>query len=83
MIVKKGKQGLNLSHQNAFLATTICDCGGEGRIALVCYEGENEEFYLCGLYKNQPHAMWPHDAIAIAIYFCKECMKPITLCNEA
>jgi hypothetical protein len=27
--------------------------------------------------------LWPHDAIAVATYFCEKCLEPTSLYNQA
>lgn len=84
MKVRKGKNGCFLSHQDEFPATTPCSCGGLSRIALVVKEETEEEFYVCDLHENKGKGgFWPHDAIAVAVYFCENCLKPVILFNQA
>lgn len=83
MITVIGEKGLTFSHQQDFPKTATCICGGEGRIAFVAKELSGEEKYVCDLLKNEvPGGLWPHDAIAVAVYFCKKCLKPIAIFNQ-
>ena len=82
MITVKGEKGITFTHQADFPLIATCICGGEGRIAFVAYEGAKEESYVCDLHRNDKDDMWVHDAIAVAIYLCKKCLKPIAICNQ-
>ncbi len=82
MIIEKGEKGIKNSWQGDFPTKAICSCGGEARIAFVAQE-EREESYVCDLHKNKPGEMWLHDAMAVAVYFCKNCLQPVTFYNQA
>lgn len=83
MKIRKGKEGKHLTWQDEFPETAKCSCGGTARMAFTARE-EDEEFYICNLYENDGKGgYWPHDAIAVAVYFCRECFKPITFWNQA
>ncbi len=82
MITVLGKKGVTFSYQNDFPIIATCICGGEGRLAFVAYEGSKEESYVCDMYGNKIDEKWPHDAIAVAIYLCKKCLKPIAIFNQ-
>lgn len=81
----RGKAGLDRTYQNPFPETTsCCRCeDGEARIGLVIQERAGEA--ICDVHKNDPdgEGYWPHDPCAIAIYFCKNCLKPTALFNQA
>lgn len=78
-----GKKAVTLSWQNDFPETTRCKCGGLARIAFAVME-KNEDKYVCNLHKNEGKGgWWPHDGIAVAVYFCKKCFEPVTLWNQA
>lgn len=79
-----GETGLKLSHQGEFPLKATCICGGEGRIAFVVYErpGVEGASYIYDMHKNEPGNMWVHDAIAVAVYLCRKCLKPIAICNQ-
>ena len=83
MNVRIGTKGVKFSHQVVFPTTQKCPCGSEARMAFVAYEGHDEDFYVCDLYGNKPDEMWPHDAIAVAVYLCKKCLKPSVAFNQA
>ena len=87
--VEIGEKGLNNSWQAPFEKITECDCGGEARIAFVASEHPSEEEKgkpmaeaVPNLHENKPGEMWPHDCIAVAVYFCKECLKPVAKFNQ-
>ncbi len=85
MEIVKGKEGLNNSWQKEFPSEAICVCGGEARIAFVACEepGQPVGSYVCDLHENKGKGgFWPHDAIAVAIYLCKECLKPAAIFNQ-
>ena len=88
-----GKDGLNKTWQTEFPEITkCCRCGAEARIGFVAYEGiddddspiypRNHVQYVVDLHKNEGPG-WPHDCIAVAIYFCRECLEPTALYNQA
>ena len=83
--VIRGEEGLEYSHQEEFPETPKCSCGGDGRIAFVVYEpmvGGFNISYVRDDHDNEPGSMWVHDAVAVAIYFCKKCSEPIALYNQ-
>ena len=83
-----GKAGLKKSWQRNFPATTsCCRCGEKARIAFVTHEGmdEKEKEFISQLHKNKlgdGGAFWPHDAVAVAVYFCTKCTEPTALYNQ-
>lgn len=87
MKVELGDKGLNKSFQKEFpKETKCCRCGGIARIAFVAHEQDNKNKpYLCEMYKNDPEGSgyWLHDACAVAIYLCKECLEPTAIYNQA
>jgi hypothetical protein len=84
MKITIGKEGLDQTHQSKFSEKTSCECGGVARIAFVCCEGSGEESYICDLHNNEGFGgFWPHDAVAVAIYFCKKCSNTVALYNQA
>ena len=83
METKIGKNATTLTFQNDFPETINCTCGGEAKIALVMQEGPGDD-PICELYENEGKGgFWPHDCIAVAIYFCKECCNCLTKWNQA
>ena len=83
MKIEKGTKGLDLTYQDPFPEKTECSCGKNARIAFVAQE-DNEDEYISNLHKNEGKGnCWPHDAIAVAVYFCPECFKAVTLWNQA
>ena len=83
MEVELGTKGKEHSFQEVFPEETVCDCGGMARIALTIAEEAAEDKYICSLHENKEGNFWPHDAVAISIYFCKDCFKAIALWNQA
>ncbi len=80
MKIERGKEGIKLSFQDNFPEEATCgDCQSMARLALVLQENGNP---ICNLYKNGEDGFWPHDYIAVAIYFCRNCRKAITLWNQ-
>lgn len=76
------------SYQNAFPTDTdCCYCHGNSRLAFVAYdeyEYEHREGYVCDLHDNlKDGKLWLHDLMAVAVYFCEECLKPTALYNQA
>jgi hypothetical protein len=84
MKVEIGNKGLKNTHQEEFPETTECFlCSETSRIAFVAFE-EDEDKYICELHKNIPDKKyWPHDAIAVAVYFCSKCFHPQVIWNQA
>lgn len=85
--VQLGRAGLKDSWQAPFPKTTKCvHCGGGARIGFVTKENQGEDSYVSDLRKNDPcgdGGLWPHDAVAVAVYFCKRCLEPTALYNQA
>ena len=83
MITVKGEKGVEFSQQDNFPLTATCSCGGQARIAFVAYEETGEESYVYELHKNNGKGdFWVHDTIAVAVYLCKKCLKPVVICNQ-
>lgn len=87
-----GKKGLELTFQASFPEEVLCKACSDAtvpktvmaRIAFVAAEESGEEEYVCKLHQNEGNgSFWPHDAIAVAIYFCPECRVAVTLWNQA
>lgn len=88
MQVTLGKEGLEYSFQQEFPETTECmHCKGEARIGFVAHEGADEEGekFVCDLHTNDPggEGFWLHDCCCVAVYFCKKCLFPTALYNQA
>lgn len=83
MEIKLGTSGLENSWQKDFPSEVKCGCGGIARIAFTAIE-KNGKAYVCHLHENEGKGgFWPHDAIAVAVYFCKECFEATILWNQA
>ena len=85
-----GEAGTEKSWQAAFPAHTKCQHCGSDRCFLIVnyYEGHGSKEFLCKMHHNDasdPHGegYWPHDAVAIAVYFCRDCAECSTLWNQA
>lgn len=80
-----GEKGLSLSWQQKFPKETKCvHCGKTARIGFVTKETKKDGTNtVSALHKNKEDEMWPHDAIAVAVYFCKECLETTSLYNQA
>ena len=88
MKVKLGREGLNLTWQRNFPEEVSCvHCKGVSRIGFVAFEDTEEgvsEPRICSLHDNEGQGgFWPHDCCAIAVYFCKECILPTAIFNQA
>ena len=80
-----GNAGLTHSYQKEFpKETKCCKCGGIGRIGFVVQEVGGKGPFVCDLHKNDPdgEGYWLHDACAVAIYFCKDCLETTALYNQ-
>lgn len=83
MRIEKGKEGTNLSWQKEFPEEVTCICGGTARIAFVAQETD-EKYSICALHDNKGAGeFWPHDYIAVAVYFCRSCFLAVTRWNQA
>lgn len=87
-----GKEGLGHSWQAAFPETAGCvHCSGISRIGFVAHENVSKnksldgQQFVCCLHPNDPggEGYWLHDCCAVAVYFCKECLNPTALYNQA
>jgi hypothetical protein len=79
-----GEKGLKNSWQKEFPKETKCGkCGGTARIGFVVYETKEGPF-VADLHKNDPEGEghWPHDVVAVAVYFCKDCLETTSLYNQ-
>ena len=93
MKVTLGEDGLNKTWQEDFPKTTqCCRCGGEARIGFVAHEGMDEHDrpvwprkhvqFVTDLHKEDG-GLWPHDCVAVAVYFCRDCLETTALYNQA
>ena len=87
-----GKDGLERSWQAAFPETTECvHCHGESRIGFTAFEHPaegspaQEQEFVCSIHPNEPdgEGYWLHDCCAVAVYFCRKCLKTTALYNQA
>lgn len=66
--------------------TECCKCGSEARLAFVVKEEEGDKKFAHTMHQNELAGLgpaWLHDAVAVAIYFCKKCLEPTALYNQA
>lgn len=79
-----GEKGLTQTWQTEFPKTMKCHkCKGEARIMFVGLENK-EKIYITSLHENKGKGgFWVHDAIAVAVYLCKECFEPNAILNQA
>lgn len=86
MKVHLGEKGLDKTWQQDWDKEINCvHCGYDSRIAFVAIEKKEKE-YICDLYDNEGGKggdYWVHDACAVAVYFCKNCLLPTALMNQA
>ena len=88
MKITFGEKGLTKSWQAEFKPETkCCRCGGTARIGFVAHEDRDEnipfEKRLCGMYENKGKGnYWLHDCVAVAVYFCKDCLETTALYNQ-
>ena len=90
MKVTIGKEGLEKTWQEEFPDYIECvHCTEESRIGFVAHEGmdgeTNSRRSVSSLHHNDPNGngFWLHDDCAVAVYFCKKCLKPTALYNQA
>ena len=77
-----------ISFQDKFPKTTkCCRCGGKARLGFVAHEteGTKGQRYVCHIYRTtgKKGGLWLHDAMTCAVYFCKKCLEPTALYNQA
>lgn len=85
------KKTTKITWQNEFLETIeCCRCKGEAQLAFVAHEFDEPPTpkggkFVCDLYDNDPDktGFWLHDACCVAVYFCKKCLEPTALYNQA
>lgn len=96
MKVTLGQDGLNKTWQNTFpAATPCCRCkGGMADIGFVAHEGMADDDlpvwprdyvqFVTDLHENEGKGnLWVHDCCAVAVYFCRSCLEPTALYNQA
>ena len=85
MEIYLGKKGLKKTWQENFKPIIKCDkCGGKARVMFVGLENE-EKNYICELHKTtgKEGGLWFHDAVAIAVYACQDCLEATASVNQA
>lgn len=87
MDVVIGEKGLDCTWQQDFPPETKCfQCDGMARIGFVAHEAGDEEKQVRDLHNNNGASggnYWLHDACSVAVYFCKKCLQPTALYNQA
>ena len=88
MKVTLGKEGLDKSWQQEFPEEIhCCKCSGTARIGFVAHEhmkDDDDGPWVCELHPNEGKGgFWLHDCCAVAVYFCKDCLKTTALYNQA
>lgn len=84
MKVVIGKKGTSSTWQQDFPETMLCDCAGRADMALAVIEEGDEQEQVSNLHNStSKEGFWPHDVIAIAVYFCRKCCKPLIKYNQA
>ena len=88
MEVTLGNDGLSKTWQAKFPeTTTCCRCKGEARIGFVAHEGiDARDRKAPRVYRMHPNkgkgGYWPHDFVAVAVYFCRKCLETTALYNQ-
>jgi len=85
MKVFLGEAGLDKTWQEEFPKNVKCHkCKGNARIMFVGFEC-SEEKYIRDLHETtgKKGGLWFHDAVAVAVYACKDCLEAIALVNQA
>lgn len=87
MEITFGKEGCKETFGDDFPETIkCCKCEGEARIGFVAHEGGGKEDapYLSEIHEsNGVGDLWLHDSCCVAIYFCRKCLNPTALYNQA
>ena len=82
-----GQSGLTETYQADFPGTTkCCRCDGEARHGFTVKEtpAEIAKEMVTDLHPNEGKGgFWLHDCCAVAVYFCRECLQPTALYNQA
>ena len=84
MRVVPGPEGLEHTWQAEFpRRTACCRCPGEARHAFTAIEeGGSKGPHIHDMHPNVEHDRWPHDVVAVAVYFCTECLETTALYNQ-
>lgn len=88
--VTVGVAGLVNSQQDPFPRTVeCCHCWAQADIGFVATEyqapGAVQLDHVASLHPNDPdgEGVWLHDLCAVAVYFCRSCLEPTALYNQA
>lgn len=88
MKVTIGPDAAQRTWQDTFsISTKCCRCGGVSDLAFTAHELDIEDKspQVCGLHPNEPggRGYWLHNACAVAVYFCQDCLEPTAHYNQA
>jgi hypothetical protein len=88
MNIYLGETGLNETWQEPFSKETKChSCGGRAEIAFVACENERGKTakFICQAKETtgERGGLWVHDACAVAVYFCRDCLETTAIMNQA
>lgn len=92
MKVTIGLKGVSKTWQDDFPDKVACSCGGKSLLAFVAHEGIDKDDkykkgkkFVSGLLHTtgQKGGLWLHDACAVAVYFCRNCLQPTAKYNQA
>ena len=85
------QEARNKTHQDPFSETKTCPlCGHEAQMAFVAHEGiddyDTTADAVCNLHETtgkRGDGLWLHDWCAVAVYFCRGCLKPTADYNQS
>ena len=86
MKITLGKEGLKDTFQDDFPEEIhCCKCDGTARIGFVgIEEGGLGLPIIANLHPNEGKGgYWLHDCCVVAVYFCRNCLEPTALYNQA
>jgi len=90
-VASSGPEGLKMSWQTKFPKTVKCEkCGKSCRHAMTVQEIAAEkgslstDDFVAAKHRNEGKGgWWPHDVIAVAVYFCRDCFHAQVEWNQA
>lgn len=89
VIARTPKGVAQLSFQQpSSVGVTCVECGGRARLAFVAHEVElirSQESFVFDVRLNafDQEGYWPHDAIVVAVYFCRKCCAGVVRWKQA
>ncbi|MEK0325936.1 MAG: hypothetical protein QQN63_09560 [Nitrosopumilus sp.] len=68
--------------------TDCCRCDGKARLGFIAHETDEPKGarYVSHIWDNadqKKEGLWLHDACVVAVYFCRKCLEPTALYNQA